>query len=74
MTTLTVTTKENKEVKIRFNENTNKVHRSDFKKLNDDNFEEEMNGDGFTDYKVGNYIIRKTYPTWLTEGKCYVIF
>lgn len=74
MKTLTVKTKENKEVKIRFNENTNKVHGNDYKKLNDYNFEEEMNGNGFTDYKVGNYIIRKTYPTWLEKGKCNVIF
>jgi len=74
MKTLTVTTKGNKEIKIRFNEITNKIHAFDYRKLNDDNFEEGIKGPGFTDYIVGRYIIRKTYPTWITEGHCYVIF
>lgn len=69
MKNLTVTTKENKEIKIRINETTGKVHGSDYKKLNDDNFEVYQEGDGFVDFTVGNNIIRKTFPTWLESGK-----
>jgi hypothetical protein len=68
MKTLIVTTKEKKEVKIRINETTGEIHRSDYNKLNDDNFEVYQDGNGFVDYNVGNRIIRKYYPTWLESG------
>jgi hypothetical protein len=69
MKTLTVINREKKEVKIIINETTGKVHGSDYKKLNDDNFEVYQEGNGFVDYNVGSNIIRKTLPTWLERGK-----
>lgn len=68
MKTITTTTKENKEIKVRFNENDYSIHKSDYSKLNDDNFDIFQEGNGFTDFTVGQRIIRKYYPTWLESG------
>lgn len=71
METLNVTAKDKKIIKIRLYEN-NKVHGSDYKKLNDDNFEVFQKGNGFVDYKIDNLIFRKTFPTWIEKGNVYL--
>lgn len=61
-----------KKLKIRINATTGEVHHSDYKKLNDENFPVYQEGNGYVDYKVGNNIIRKTFPTWLESGKANI--
>ena len=72
MITLNVTAINNAIIKIRFNEKTNKVHGSDYGKINSTNFKELNNSNGTADYKVGDKIIRKYFPTWLNEGHCNI--